>query len=77
MRHGAGARMHGMARASWRVTLIATCAFLVAACDSGPKQPPPDLLKGQRQSMERAKGVEQTLEQSADRRREEADRAGK
>jgi len=59
------------------VTLLVASAFWIAACDSGPKEPPPDLLKGQRKSMERAKGVEQTLQQSSDRRREEADRAGK
>jgi hypothetical protein len=64
-------------RVSLRLTLTLAFACAASACDSGPKEPPPDLLKGQRQSMERAKGVEQTLEQSADRRREEADRAGK
>ncbi len=69
--------MNGVSRASLRVTLIAASACLITACDSGPKEPPPDLLKGQRKSMERAKGVEQTLDQSTDRRREEADRAGK
>ncbi|MGB8435523.1 MAG: hypothetical protein WCE38_14790 [Burkholderiales bacterium] len=64
-------------RALLRLTLTFAFAFAVSACDSGPKEPPPDLLKGQRQSMERAKGVEQTLQKSADQRREEADRAGK
>lgn len=69
--------MHGIVRASLRVTLSAAFAFAITACDSGSKEPPPDLLKGQRKSMERAKGVEQTLQQSTDRRREDADRAGK
>lgn len=69
--------MHNIPKGLSRATLVAACVLLVAACDSGPKQPPPDLLKGQRQSMERAKGVEQTLQESADRRREEADRAEK
>jgi len=58
------------------LALTACCAFAITACDSGRKEPPPDLLKGQRQSMERAKDVEKTLQQSSDRRREEADRAG-
>jgi hypothetical protein len=69
--------MHDILRTSFRLTLLAFSVMAITACDSGPKEPPPDLLKGQRQSMERAKGVEQTLEQSADRRRAEADRAGK
>jgi len=43
---------------------------LLAACDSGPKAPPPDIVKTQRQAMEKAKGVEQVLEQSAGERRE-------
>lgn len=60
-----------------RLMLTFAFAFAVSACDSGPKEPPPDLLKGYRQSMDKAKGVEQTLEKSADQRREEADRAGK
>jgi len=64
-------------RALLRLMLTIAFAFAVSACDSGPKEPPPDLLKGYRQSMDKAKGVEQTLEKSADQRREEADRAGK
>lgn len=46
---------------------------LLAACDSGPKQPP-DLVKSQRQAMDKAKGVEQTLQQSAGERREREDK---
>ena len=69
--------MHGVLKALLRGTLLAVYALMITGCDSGPKSPPPDLLKGQRQSMERAKGVEQTLQKSADRRREEAERAGK
>lgn len=51
---------------------LAVAAF--AACDSKPKEPPPDLIKSQRQAMERAKGVGDVLQQSADERREQADR---
>lgn len=56
----------------WHVILIAAAAL--AACDSKPKEPPPDLLKSQRQMMDKAKGVEQVLQKSADERREQADR---
>jgi len=56
---------------------MACFAFAITACDNGRKEPPPDLLKGQRQSMERAKDVEKTLQQSSERRREEIDRADK
>lgn len=69
--------MHDIARGLLCATLMAVCTVVIMACDSRPKEPPPDLLKGQRQSMERAKGVEQTLQQSGDRRREEVDRAAK
>jgi hypothetical protein len=47
--------------------------LLVAACDSRPKEPPPDIIKSQRQAMEKAKGVEQILQQSADQRRDQGD----
>ena len=69
--------MHSFLRPSLRLALMACCAFAITACDSGRKEPPPDLLKGQRQSMERAKDVEKTLQQSSERRREEMDRAEK
>ncbi len=51
--------------------LILPVLLLVAACDSKPKEPPPDIIKSQRQAMEKAKGVEQNLQQSADQRREQ------
>jgi hypothetical protein len=59
----------------WALALAV--GLLVAGCDSRPKETPPDILKGQRQSLERAKGVEQTLQQSGAERREQADQAGK
>ncbi len=55
--------------------VIAAAMLAVAACDSKPKDPPPDILKSQRQMMDKAKGVEQVLQKSADERREQADRA--
>ena len=53
--------------------MIAAVIFTVAACDSKPKDPPPDIIKSQRQVMDKAKGVEQVLQKSADERREQAD----
>jgi hypothetical protein len=50
---------------------------LFPGCDSKPKEPPPDILKTQRQQMERAKGVEQGLDEAAKKRMEEADRQAK
>jgi len=56
---------------------VAAALALGVGCDSKPKEPPPDVLKGQRQQMERAKGVEQGLDDAAKKRMEEADRQSK
>ena len=61
----------------WALALAGGLLVALAGCDSRPKETPPDILKGQRQSLERAKGVEQTLQQSGAERREQADQAGK
>ena len=45
----------------------------VAACDSKPKEPPPDIVKSQRRAMDKAKAAEQILQKSADERRKQAD----
>ena len=45
----------------------------VAVCDSKPKEPPPDIVKSQRQAMDKAKAAEQILQKSADERRKQAD----
>jgi hypothetical protein len=54
------------------VWLTLTVAGL-AACDSKPKEPPPDLVKSQRQAMDKAKATEQILQKSAEERRKQAD----
>lgn len=59
------------------VLALAAAFALCAGCDSKPKEPPPDVLKGQRQQMERARGVEQGLDDAAKKRMEEADRQSK
>ena len=56
-----------------RQLLFLLAAPALAACDSGPKTPP-DLVQTQRQAMEKAKGVEQVLQQSAGERREREDK---
>ena len=54
--------------------LIAAAIAAIAGCDSKLKEPPPDILKSQRrQLMDKAKGVEQVLQKSADERRDQAD----
>ena len=55
-------------------TAVVVLAVLVAAgCDSKPKEPPPDIVKSQRQVMDKAKGVGDVLQKSADERRDQAD----
>ena len=55
-----------------RATLVLLAvAAAVAGCDR--KEPPPDIVKSQRQAMDKAKAVEKVLQQSADQRREQAD----
>ncbi len=52
--------------------LIFLVGLLLAACNSGSS--PPDLVKTQREAMEKSKGVEQVLQQSADQKREQEER---
>ena len=48
--------------------LIFLAGLLVAACDSGPKEAPPDLVKSQREAMEKARQTEAVIDQAtADR----------
>jgi hypothetical protein len=56
---------------SWVWLAVAVAGF--AACDSKPKEPPPDLVKSQRQALDKAKATEQILQKSADERRKQAD----
>jgi len=59
-------------------------AVLLAGCDSKPKTPPVprvqeptvDIIKSQRQVMENAKGVGQTLDAAAEERRKASEEAG-
>ena len=58
-------------RATW--FLVAVPLAALAGCDSKPKEPPPDLVKSQRQAMDKAKATEQILQKSAEERRKQAD----
>jgi predicted small lipoprotein YifL len=57
--------------------LAAVAVALLPLAGCGGKNEPPDLAKSQRQAIEKAKSVEQTLQQSAGRQREEADKSEK
>jgi outer membrane PBP1 activator LpoA protein len=54
------------------IVAVIVVSLVIAGCGK-PQEPPPDILKAQRRAMEKAKGVEQILQQSADERREQAD----
>jgi hypothetical protein len=56
-----------------RTAVLALAVLLAAACDNKPKEPPPDIVKSQRQVMDKAKGVSDVLQKSADERRDQAD----
>lgn len=55
-----------------RDVMLLMLLAMLAACDT-PDRQPPDLVKTQRQAMEKAKGVEQVLQQSNHQRREQGD----
>jgi len=54
--------------------LALAIAALGTGCDSRPKEPPPDLIKSQRRALEKAQGVGDVLQKSADERRERSER---
>ena len=53
--------------------LITAAIVTLTGCDTKPKEPPPDIIKSQRQVMDKAKAVGDVLQKSADERREQAD----
>lgn len=65
-------------------TMLALVTALFVGCDSKPKTPPVprvqeqtvDIIKSQRQVMENAKGVGQTLDAAAEERRKASEEAG-
>ncbi len=55
--------------------LAATVSVLICACQ--PSEAPPDLLKTQRDALNKAKGLEGQMQQQAQDRMQSADEAGK
>ena len=64
-----------MRTASGIIVLLAS--LLVTACDSGPKEAPPDLVKSQREAMDKARQTEAVLDQAAAERLKRADKEAK
>lgn len=52
--------------------LLFSLSFSLAACEAPP---PPDIIKPQREVLEKAKGVEQTLQKEADDTRKKIEEA--
>lgn len=52
--------------------LLFSLSFSLVACDAPP---PPDIIKPQREALEKAKGVEQTLQKDADDTRKKIEEA--
>jgi hypothetical protein len=67
----------GLAPVSRHLVLALAVSVLFTACGQDAEEPPPRIFKPQREALEKAKGVEQTLQQSADRRREQIEREEK
>jgi hypothetical protein len=59
--------------ALFALAAVASLVACLAAC--GPPDPPPDVLKTQRQTLERARGVEATIDKADQSRRKQADDA--
>lgn len=57
--------------------LIMLVCLLVAACDSGPKEAPPDLVKSQREAMEKARQTEAVIDQATADRLKRAEKEAK
>lgn len=53
--------------------LAALCSLLLSACDREEQPPPPKLFESQRNAMDKAKGVENTLQQQADQQLQNID----
>jgi len=60
-----------------KIVLMLLAGLLVAACDSGPKAPPPDLLKSQREAMEKARQTEAVIDQATTDRLKRAEKEAK
>lgn len=57
--------------------LILLAGLLATACDSSERTPPPDLVKGQREAMEKAKQTEAVIDQGTAERLKRAEKEAK
>lgn len=55
------------------VIMVTLPALLLAGCDDGRQAPPPKLFESQRNAMDKARGVENTLQQQAEQQQQEID----
>lgn len=53
--------------------LIVLYALVLPGCNDGKQPPPPKLFESQRNAMDKAKGVENTLQQQADQQLKDID----
>lgn len=53
---------------------VIALAVLLAGCGESPQTPPPKLFEPQREALDKAKGVEQTVNQQAEQQKQEAER---
>lgn len=53
--------------------LVAFCTLVLAGCGEEKQPPPPKLFEDQINAMEKAKGVEDTLQQQADQQLQDID----
>lgn len=66
-------------RRSFGVLLPVCVALVLTACDSGPKaqSKPPQIFKEERQALDKAKGVQDTVDKQAEEQRKKIDEASK
>jgi outer membrane PBP1 activator LpoA protein len=64
-----------MYRAIDNLTVMVAAVLVATACK--PSEPPPDIIKTQRDAMQKSKGVEGQLEQAAEEQKKAADEAAK
>lgn len=72
---------HGNAKPHIRTAVLILAAAVLSACSEkpapGPAQKQPSVIEPQLHALERAKGVEQTLQQGTDSQRKTIDEAGR
>jgi len=61
------------------VFVVMVAAVLLSGCDNRPKTEPPPatIFKEERQALEKAKGVQQTIDRQAEEQRKKMDEAEK